>query len=79
MKKIFLCGHTGSTNRGCEAIVRSTVKILNECGVKDIRLFSYAMGDDWKGKFDFHKEEGVEVVYLPRTPEISTSQIKTDL
>ena len=25
------------------------------------------------------EEEGVEVVYLPRTPEISTSQIKKDL
>ena len=25
------------------------------------------------------KEEGVEVVYLPRTPEISTTQIKNDL
>ena len=37
------------------------------------------MGDDWKGKFDFLKEEGVDVVYLPRTPEISTSQIKHDL
>ena len=32
-----------------------------------------------KGKFYFLKEEGVEVVYLPRTPEISTSQIKHDL
>ena len=37
------------------------------------------MGDDWKGKFDFLKEEGAEVVYLPRTPEISSSQIKRDL
>ena len=37
------------------------------------------MGDDWKGKFDFLKEEGVEVVYLSRTPEISTTQIKSDL
>jgi glycerol-3-phosphate cytidylyltransferase len=37
------------------------------------------MGDDWKGKFDFLKEEGVEVVYLERTPEISTTQIKNDL
>ena len=35
--------------------------------------------DDWEGKFDFLKEEGVEVVYLPRTPEISTTQIKKDL
>ena len=37
------------------------------------------MGDDWKGKFDFLENEGVEVVYLPRTPEISTTQIKNDL
>lgn len=39
----------------------------------------FVMGDDWAGKFDFLKEEGVEVVYLPRTPEISTTQIKRDL
>ena len=37
------------------------------------------MGDDWKGKFDFLKEEGVDVVYLPRTPEVSSSRIKHDL
>ena len=43
----------------------------------DIDIF--VMGGDWKGKFDFLKEEGVEVVYLSRTPEISTTQIKTDL
>ena len=39
----------------------------------------FVMGDDWKGKFDFLKEEGVEVVYLSRTPEVSTTQIKNDL
>lgn len=43
----------------------------------DIDIF--VMGDDWKGKFDYLSEEGVEVVYLPRTPEISTTQIKNDL
>ena len=32
MKKIFLCGNTGSFNRGCEAIVRSTVQVLNRRG-----------------------------------------------
>ena len=37
------------------------------------------MGAGWKGKFDFLKDEGVEVLYLPRTLEISTSQIKKDL
>ena len=40
---------------------------------------TFVMGDDWVGKFDFLKEEGVEVVYLPRTPEISSSRIKHDL
>lgn len=40
---------------------------------------TFVMGDDWKGKFDFLKEEGVEVVYLPRTPEISSSKMKRDL
>lgn len=39
----------------------------------------FVIGDDWKGKFDFLKEEGVEVIYLPRTPEISSSKIKKDL
>ena len=39
----------------------------------------FVMGDDWKGKFDYLADEGVEVVYLPRTPEISTSQIKHDI
>ena len=39
----------------------------------------FAIGDDWKGKFDFLENEGVEVVYLPRTPEISSSSIKLEL
>ncbi len=40
---------------------------------------TFVIGDDWKGKFDYLKDEGVKVVYLPRTPEISTTQIKEDL
>ena len=39
----------------------------------------FVIGDDWKGKFDYLKEFGVEVVYLPRTKEISTTKIKNDL
>ena len=38
----------------------------------------FVMGDDWKGKFDFLSDI-CEVVYLPRTPDISTSMIKADL
>ena len=47
--------------------------------VHEYLVDTFVMGDDWEGKFDFLKDEGVEVVYLPRTPEISTSQIKRDL
>ena len=46
--------------------------------VKEFKIDTFVMGDDWKGKFDFLKDY-CEVVYLPRTPEISTTQIKKDL
>ena len=46
--------------------------------VKEFKIDTFVMGDDWKGKFDFLSEY-CEVVYLPRTPEISTTQIKKDL
>lgn len=38
----------------------------------------FVIGDDWTGKFDFLKDK-CEVVYLPRTPEISSSKIKAEL
>ena len=53
--------------------------IQKRSDMHEYHVDTFVMGDDWKGKFDFLKEEGVEVVYLPRTPEISTSQIKHDL
>lgn len=47
--------------------------------VREYHIDTFVMGDDWKGEFDFLKNEGVDVVYLPRTPEVSTTQIKRDL
>ncbi len=49
--------------------------------IKDIQdndVDVFVMGDDWKGKFDFLKPY-CEVVYLPRTEGISTTQLKDDL
>lgn len=46
--------------------------------VEEFKVDTFVIGDDWKGKFDF-LEDQCEVVYLPRTPEISTTQIKKDL
>ena len=48
---------------------------------QDIELYqvdTFVIGDDWQGKFDELKKQ-CNVVYLNRTPEISTTQIKTNL
>lgn len=48
---------------------------------RDVALYqvdTFVMGDDWAGKFDFLKDQ-CEVVYLPRTPEVSTTKIKQEL
>ncbi|AEP31213.1 adenylyltransferase/cytidyltransferase family protein [Brumicola nitratireducens] len=38
----------------------------------------FAIGDDWAGKFD-DLEDIVKVIYLPRTKDISTTELKTVL
>lgn len=43
--------------------------------IKKYGISCFVMGDDWKGKFDFLKDY-CTVVYLPRTPDISTTDIK---
>jgi len=40
---------------------------------------TFVIGHDWQGKFDWLEAEGCEVIYLPRTPEVSSTQIKKDL
>ena len=47
--------------------------------IHEYHVDTFVMGDDWEGKFDFLEEEGAEVIYLRRTPEISSTQIKSDL
>lgn len=48
----------------------------NDIQKYDVDIF--AMGDDWEGKFDFLKDY-CEVIYLPRTENISTTQLKLEL
>lgn len=38
----------------------------------------FVMGEDWKGKFDFLKAH-CDVRYLPRTDDVSTTEISADL
>ena len=47
--------------------------------IHEYHIDTFVIGDDWKGKFDFLEEEGAEVVYLERTPDISTTTIKKDI
>jgi glycerol-3-phosphate cytidylyltransferase len=47
----------------------------------DIRLYGasvFVMGGDWESKFD-ELRDIVEVVYLPRTPAVSTTEVKASL
>ena len=43
--------------------------------VEKYNIDLFTMGDDWKGKFDDLKDK-CEVVYLKRTPSISSTAIK---
>ncbi len=46
--------------------------------VEKYNVDCFVMGNDWEGKFDFLKEK-CEVIYLPRTDGISTTELKTKL
>lgn len=67
-----------------EAIRYVDLVIPEECWeqkASDIKLYqidTFVIGDDWKGKFDELKSL-CEVVYLDRTPEVSTTRIKSEL
>ena len=46
--------------------------------VQEYHIDTFVMGNDWEGKFDFLKEY-CDVVYLPRTEGISSTQLKEEL
>jgi glycerol-3-phosphate cytidylyltransferase len=46
--------------------------------VRELKVDTFVIGDDWKGEFDFLKDY-CEVVYLSRTPEVSTTKIISEL
>ncbi len=65
--------------------IRYVDLVIPECSwdqkavdVEKYHIDTFVIGDDWEGKFDFLKSQ-CEVVYLPRTPEISSTRIKEEL
>ena len=64
--------------RSVDLVIPETCWEQKISDVKEFRVDAFVMGNDWEGKFDFLKDY-CEVVYLPRTPEISTTEIKEKL
>ena len=46
--------------------------------VKEYNVDTFAIGEDWKGEFDF-LQEYCEVLYMERTKDISTTDLKRSL
>lgn len=46
--------------------------------IVELNIDIFVMGDDWAGEFDYLKDY-CEVIYLPRTPGVSTTQIKNTI
>jgi glycerol-3-phosphate cytidylyltransferase len=46
--------------------------------IKEYNIDLFVIGDDWEGEFDFLKEY-CDVIYLPRTKNISSTQLKNSL
>ena len=44
--------------------------------VKKLNFDVFVVGDDWVGKYDYLKEQGVDVVYFPYGAGISSSKLK---
>ena len=64
--------------RYVDKVIPETCWAQNRDDVINNKIDIFVMGDDWEGKFDFLSDL-CEVVYLPRTPDISTTQVKEHL
>lgn len=56
-----------------EVFVEESLELKLEY-IKKYNADLLVMGDDWAGRFDWVKSD-CEVIYLPRTPSISTTEI----
>lgn len=65
-------------NKYVDEVIWETSWEQKESDIKTRHIDVFVMGDDWQGKFDFLKMY-CEVVYLPRTENISSSEIKKSL
>lgn len=58
MRKIFLCGNTGTMNRGCEAIIRGSVEVLRKVKNRSLCLATFAPYQD----LQMVRETGIDMI-----------------
>ena len=61
-----------------DQVIPETCWEQKEDDIKNFDIDIFAMGNDWEGKFDFLRNY-CEVVYLPRTVDISSTEIKKQM
>jgi glycerol-3-phosphate cytidylyltransferase len=61
-----------------DQVIPETCWEQKEEDIKNFDIDIFAMGNDWQGKFDFLRDH-CEVVYLPRTDDISSTDIKKQM
>ena len=59
-----------------DEVIREDTWEQKKSDIENHNIDILVMGDDWQGKFD-ELDSLCEVVYLPRTPDISSTDIKT--
>jgi glycerol-3-phosphate cytidylyltransferase len=77
-KAIFPYEHRRAILESCRHVDEVIPETSWDQKAEDVRRHGvdvFAMGDDWAGKFDFLQDQ-VQVVYLPRTEGISTTEVK---
>lgn len=62
--------------RYVDEVIPETCWEQKSSDIKKYNIDVFTIGNDWEGKFDFLKDEGAEVIYLERTPDISTTLLK---
>lgn len=67
-----------STIKHVDAVFLEQSLELKEKYILEHHADVLVMGDDWKGKFDY-LSNGCEVIYLPRTRDISTTELKISI
>jgi choline-phosphate cytidylyltransferase/glycerol-3-phosphate cytidylyltransferase len=50
--------------------------LVHDDKVKKLHFDTFVVGDDWAGKYDYLREQGVAVVYFPYGQGISSTRLK---